>query len=138
VLASVAIGEDGEYYNVNADEMASTCAAACRAALLVFLTDVAGVKDASGYAISTLKTDQIAALAANSVISGGMLPKLRACADAVLQGVTRVRILAASQAELLPRLDVIEEAVGTEVIRGDFHHADAMKEGVRFEYSTAK
>ncbi|MGA8432095.1 MAG: acetylglutamate kinase [Candidatus Sulfotelmatobacter sp.] len=138
VLASVAIGEDGEYYNVNADEMASACAAACRAGTLVFLTDVAGVKDASGRVIPSLSTDEIAALAANSVIGGGMLPKLRACADAVLRGVTRVRILAASHAELLPRLDVIEEAVGTEVTHGDFHPVDAMKEGVRFEYSTAK
>lgn len=138
VLASVAIGDDGEYYNINADEMASACAAACRAEMLVFLTDVAGVKDASGYVMSSLRVDQIAVLAANSVIGGGMLPKLRACSDALLKGVGFVRILAASQAQLLPRLPLIEDAVGTEVIRGDFHPADAMKEGARFEYSIAK
>jgi acetylglutamate kinase len=139
VLASVAIGEDGEYYNVNADEMASACAAACRAAMLVFLTDVSGVNDASGRVIPSLSTDEIAALEANSVVSGGMLPKLRACSYALQRGVGRVRILAATQADLLPSLHLIKDVVGTEVIRGDFHHpADVMKEGVRFEYSTAK
>lgn len=138
MLASVAIGEDGEYYNVNADEMASACAAACRAEMLVFLTDVAGVLDVSGGVIPLLHGEEIPALVSGSVISGGMLPKLRACSDALRQGVGRVRILAASQAELLPRLHLIEDAVGTEVIRGDFHPTDAMKEGVRFEYSTAK
>ena len=48
VLASLRSGADGEYYNVNADEMAAACAAACHANALIFLTDVPGVKDASG------------------------------------------------------------------------------------------
>ena len=48
VLASLALGADGEYYNVNADEMAAACAAACHANALIFLTDVPGVKDAEG------------------------------------------------------------------------------------------
>ncbi len=42
VLSSVALGSDGEYYNVNADQMASACAVACHADTLIFLTDVAG------------------------------------------------------------------------------------------------
>ena len=48
MLASLALGADGEYYNVNADEMAAACAAACHANALIFLTDVPGVKDADG------------------------------------------------------------------------------------------
>jgi acetylglutamate kinase len=48
VLCSMALGFDGEYYNINADEMAAACAIACRADALVFLTDVPGVKGASG------------------------------------------------------------------------------------------
>src|SRR5207244_11621479 len=44
VLSSLALGSDGEYYNVNADQMTSACAIACRAATLIFLPDVAGVK----------------------------------------------------------------------------------------------
>ena len=48
VLSSMALGFDGEYYNINADEMAAACAIACRADALVFLTDVPGVKGANG------------------------------------------------------------------------------------------
>src|SRR5579872_5866908 len=54
VLSSVALGSDGEYYNVNADQMASACAVACRADTLIFLTDVPGVKAADGSVISWL------------------------------------------------------------------------------------
>jgi acetylglutamate kinase len=48
VLSSIALGFDGEYYNINADEMAAACAVACRAEALVFLTDVPGVRGADG------------------------------------------------------------------------------------------
>ena len=58
VLASLALGADGEYYNVNADEMAAACAAACHANALIFLTDVPGVKDAEGAVIPWLSTKQ--------------------------------------------------------------------------------
>src|ERR1700752_2555118 len=51
VLASLALGADGEYYNANADERAAACAAACHANALIFLTDVPGVKDAAGSVI---------------------------------------------------------------------------------------
>ena len=58
MLASLALGADGEYYNVNADEMAAACAAACHANALIFLTDVPGVKDAEGVVIPWLSTKQ--------------------------------------------------------------------------------
>ncbi len=48
VISSVALGSDGQYYNINADQMASACAVACHANALIFLTDVPGVKDADG------------------------------------------------------------------------------------------
>ena len=86
VIASLALGTDGEYYNVNADEMAASCAAACHANALIFLTDVPGVKDAEGTVIPWLSTKQADDLAAHSVISGGMLPKLQACRQALKQG----------------------------------------------------
>src|SRR6201998_4303174 len=61
VISSMALGFDGEYYNVNADEMAAACAGACRADALVFLTDVPGVKGADGEVLRWLSIDQIAA-----------------------------------------------------------------------------
>jgi len=115
VLASLALGSDGEYYNVNADEMAAACAVACHANALIFLTDVAGVKDADGAVIPWLSTSQAENLAANSIVSGGMLPKLEACKKALKQGVGRVRILPAEEAENLPQFYFTKLSCGTEV-----------------------
>jgi acetylglutamate kinase len=115
VIASLALGADGEYYNVNADEMAAACAAACHANTLVFLTDVPGVKDGAGAVMPWLTTKQAAELMAESIISGGMLPKLQACGQALKQGVGRVRILPATEAELLPQFYLEKLSCGTEV-----------------------
>jgi len=115
VMASLALGADGEYYNVNADEMAAACAAACHANTLIFLTDVPGVKDEAGTVMPWLTTKRAAELAAGAVISGGMLPKLQACGQALKQGVGRVRILPATEAELLPQFYMTKLSCGTEV-----------------------
>ncbi len=115
VLASIALGADGEYYNVNADEMAASCAAACHADALIFLTDVPGVKDGAGSVMPWLNTRQIADLTASSVISGGMLPKLHACGQALKKGVGRVRILPASEAGILSQFYLTKLSCGTEV-----------------------
>jgi acetylglutamate kinase len=116
VISSMALGFDGEYYNVNADEMAAACAAACKADTLVFLTDVPGVRDANGDVMRWLSVDQIAVLTKSEVISGGMLPKLSACREALLQGVKRVRILPADVAAVLPDLCTSRVVHGTEVL----------------------
>jgi acetylglutamate kinase len=116
VLSSMALGFDGEYYNVNADEMAAACAIACRADALVFLTDVPGVRGADGQVMRWLSIDQIAEMAKSAIISGGMLPKLGACREALLNGVKRVRILPADAAGYLPDLCSARVAQGTEVM----------------------
>jgi acetylglutamate kinase len=116
VFCSMALGFDGEYYNINADEMAAACAMACRADALVFLTDVPGVKGANGEVLRWLSIDQIAAMAKSAVISGGMLPKLSACREALLNGVKRVRILPADAADCLPDLGSARVIHGTEVM----------------------
>ena len=116
VISSMALGFDGEYYNVNADEMAAACAIACRADALVFLTDVPGVKGANGEVLRWLSIDQIAEMAKTAVISGGMLPKLSACREALLNVVKRVRILPAEAAGSLPDLCSSRVAHGTEVM----------------------
>ena len=116
VLCSMALGFDGEYYNINADEMASACAVACHADALVFLTDVPGVKGANGEVLRWLSIDQIAEMAKTAIISGGMLPKLAACREALLNGVKRVRILPAEAAGVLPDLTSSRVAHGTEVM----------------------
>lgn len=117
VIASIALGIDGEYYNVNADQMATACAIACHAQALVFLTDVPGVKDGDGTVIRWLDVRQIPAMVEDATISGGMLPKLEACTQAKQHGVERVRILPASHADLLPGVFTQRIDYGTEVMR---------------------
>jgi len=117
VLSSVALGGDGEYYNVNADQMAAACAIACQGDALIFLTDVPGVKHADGSVIGRLSTAEVPALIEGAVISGGMMPKMDACLQALKQGVGRVRILPASQAHVLPSFYFERIEYGTEVLR---------------------
>jgi acetylglutamate kinase len=116
VVSSVALGSDGQYYNINADQMASACAVACHANALIFLTDVPGVKDADGLVIRWLDLMTAAELTQRSVIAGGMLPKLQACKDALLHGVARVRILPAAEVEALPEFYFTKIDSGTEVL----------------------
>jgi acetylglutamate kinase len=116
VISSVALGSDGQYYNINADQMASACAVACHANALIFLTDVPGVKDADGLVIRWLDLGTVAALTQSAVIAGGMLPKLQACKDALLHGVNRVRILPAAEVEALPEFYFAKIESGTEVL----------------------
>jgi acetylglutamate kinase len=116
VISSVALGEDGAYYNINADHMASACAVACSANALIFLTDVPGVRDPQGRVIRWLNLSQASELAQKSVIFGGMLPKLEACKHALLRGVNRVCILPAKEVEMLPRLYFEKLDSGTEIL----------------------
>ena len=116
VISSMALGLDGQYYNVNADEMAAACAMACHADALVFLTDVPGVKGSNGEVLRWLSIDQIAEMAKSAIITGGMLPKLGACREALLNGVKRVRILPAEAAASLPDLCSSRVSYGTEVM----------------------
>lgn len=116
VISSLALGSDGEYYNVNADQMASACATGCQANALIFLTDVAGVKDADGVVIRWLAVSTIPQLVRDAVIAGGMLPKLQACQDALRSGVNRVRILPALEAGVLPAFYQTRIECGTEVM----------------------
>jgi len=116
VISSIALGFDGEYYNINADEMASACAIATKADALVFLTDVPGVKGADGNVMRWLSLKQIPELERAMVVSGGMLPKLNACREALTHGVKRVRILPAEAAASLPDLCSSRVNDGTEVM----------------------
>ncbi|MFC6644529.1 acetylglutamate kinase [Granulicella cerasi] len=116
VISSIALGMDGEYYNINADEMASACAVATQADALVFLTDVPGVKGADGEVMRWLSLKDVPELQKQEVVSGGMLPKLNACKEALAHGVKRVRILPADAADLLPAFSSQRIDRGTEVL----------------------
>jgi acetylglutamate kinase len=93
VVAPIAMGVDGETYNINADTMAGAIAAAIGAARFFLLTDVPGVLDKAGELLTDLTPADIAALRADGTITGGMIPKLETCVHAVGQGVGAAVIL---------------------------------------------
>ncbi|MFZ1681765.1 MAG: acetylglutamate kinase [Rhizobiaceae bacterium] len=93
VLAPVAPGRDGHTYNINADTFAGAIAGALRAERLLFLTDVPGVLDANRNLIEELTVAEARALIADGTISGGMIPKVETCIEAIGRGVEGVVIL---------------------------------------------
>jgi acetylglutamate kinase len=93
VLAPVAAGANGGTYNINADTFAGAIAGALKAKRLLLLTDVAGVFDKSKKLIKELTADEARALIADGTISGGMIPKVETCIDALERGVEAVVIL---------------------------------------------
>jgi acetylglutamate kinase len=93
VIAPVGTGEDGETYNINADTAAGAIAGALKARRLLLLTDVPGVLDKSKKLIPELSIKDARRLIADGTISGGMIPKVETCMDAVTQGVKGATIL---------------------------------------------
>ena len=93
VIAPVAPGADGETYNVNADTFAGAIAGALGAARLLFLTDVPGVLDKKGKLLKELTVAEARALIADGTITGGMIPKVETCIEALGRGVEGVVIL---------------------------------------------
>lgn len=93
VIAPVGVSPDGDTYNINADTAAGAIAGKLEAKRLFLLTDVPGVLDGDGNLIAKLSVDQAQALIDDGTISGGMIPKILTCIDAVNQGVEAVVIL---------------------------------------------
>ena len=94
VVAPVATGMDPlETFNVNGDTAAGAIAGALKADRLLLLTDVPGVKDASGEIVTQLNPEQVKAMIADGIISGGMIPKTETALKAIEDGVRAVVIL---------------------------------------------
>ncbi len=93
VVAPIGVDEDGVTHNVNADEAAGAIARALQAEKLILLTDVEGVKDASGHLIGQLSEPEVKKLVAEGTIEGGMIPKVECCLEALRGGVSRAHIV---------------------------------------------
>jgi acetylglutamate kinase len=116
VIAPVGVGPDGQSYNINADLVAGAIAAQLKAAKLMLLTDVAGVKDAGGNLISSLACGELDRQIKSGVISGGMIPKVNCCREAVRGGVAKAHIVD-GRVEHAILLEVFTRAgVGTEIV----------------------
>ncbi|MEL6750831.1 MAG: acetylglutamate kinase [Pseudomonadota bacterium] len=93
VVAPVAFGDGGESYNINADTFAGAVAGAMDATRLLFLTDVPGVLDGNGNLLPRLTVSEARGLIADGTVSGGMIPKVETCIEALERGVEAVVIV---------------------------------------------
>jgi len=93
VIAPVGVGRDGESYNVNADLVAGRVAAALGAEKLILLTDVSGVKNKAGELLSSVPLAEVPELIDNGTVTGGMIPKVTCCTDALTAGVKKAHIV---------------------------------------------
>ena len=93
VIAPIGVGAAGESYNINADLVAGALASTLHADKFVLMTNVAGVLDPEGRLYERLRIAEVQQLMGNGVISGGMIPKLRCCLDALAGGVRAAHII---------------------------------------------
>jgi acetylglutamate kinase len=118
VIAPVSAGESGETYNINADTAAGAIAAAVGATRLLLLTDVPGVLDKEGKLLENLTATQVKALMGDGTISGGMIPKLETCIEAIEGGVEGAVIIDGRVPHSLLLETFTERGVGTFISRG--------------------
>lgn len=92
IISTVGADDSGQIYNINADAAATAIAIALKAENIIFMTDIKGllrdVKD-EGSLISHVTLAQVPQLTKQGIISGGMIPKVECCANAVRQGVKK-------------------------------------------------
>ncbi|MGM0611368.1 MAG: acetylglutamate kinase [Thermodesulfobacteriota bacterium] len=93
IIAPVGVDEQGETYNINADSVAGAVAAALEAKKMILLTDVPGIMDEEGNVISSLNRDSALKVIHGKVVSGGMIPKIKCCLEAVMSGVQKAHII---------------------------------------------
>ncbi len=118
VVATIGADLFGQAYNINADTVAGAIAGALGAEKLVFLTDVAGIRGDPADPASTvarLSCSQLEALIASGAVDGGMIPKARACCDAIAAGVGSAHVLDGRVAHAVLMELFTEEGVGTMV-----------------------
>jgi acetylglutamate kinase len=115
IIAPVGTGDSGETYNINADLVASSMAAALSAKRLIFLTDVEGVLNLSGELISSIDMEKINQMIKEKAISGGMIPKIECALEALKNGVEKVHIINGSKRHALLLELFTDKGIGTEV-----------------------
>jgi acetylglutamate kinase len=117
VIAPVGVGIDGESYNINADLVAGKVASALCAEKLILLTDVKGVLDQEGRLISTMSVSDGLDRIRNGGISGGMIPKVKCCIDALEEGVRKSHIIDGRIKHALLLEIFTNVGVGTEIVK---------------------
>lgn len=116
VIAPVGVGPEGESYNINADVVAGRVSAALHAEKLILLTDTPGVLDSNKKLIPNICVAEMHRLIEDEAITGGMIPKVACCADALQAGVKKAHIID-GRVEHAVLLEIFTDiGIGTEIV----------------------
>lgn len=115
VIAPVGVGPEGESYNINADLVAGRVAAALNAEKLILLTDTPGVLDSGKKLIPNICVAEMHRLIEEECITGGMIPKVVCCADALRDGVKKAHIIDGRMAHAVLLEIFTDVGIGTEI-----------------------
>ena len=121
VVSSLGTDDKGQTYNINADMVATKVAQALQAERLVLLTDVKGVlADArnSSSTIPVIRAGQVAGLINNGVVTGGMIPKVKSCREALLKGVREIDIIDGRVPHAMLKILGTANQLGTRFLKG--------------------
>ncbi|SNZ10005.1 N-acetylglutamate kinase [Persephonella hydrogeniphila] len=116
VIAPIGFDNNGNAYNINADFVAAAVAGALKAEKAIFLTDIEGLKDENGNTISSIDVKSINELIEKGIITGGMIPKVKACVSALEQGVKKAHILDGRVPHCVLLEIFTQEGIGTEIL----------------------
>jgi acetylglutamate kinase len=116
VIAPVGVDDEGTTYNINADSVAGAVASALGAKRLHLLTDVPGLLDADGSLISSLTVREAFEAIESGVVSGGMIPKIKCCIEAVAE-VEKAAILDGRVENCILLELFTRSGIGTEVVK---------------------
>ena len=120
VISSVGLGADNKSYNINADDVSSEIAVSIKAVKLVLLTDVKGImkkKEDENTLISALTMEETGKLIDENVIQGGMIPKVKACTNALAGGVSKTHIIDGRIPHSLLLEIFTDKGIGTEIVK---------------------
>ena len=122
VISPIGFDGDGNIYNINADTAAAAIAGAIGAESLILMTDVRGLLQKAGDADSLIKkvyVSDVPSLIKEGIISGGMIPKVQCCRDAIRNGVNRVFITDGRVKHSILLELLSDEGLGTMFVKGD-------------------
>jgi acetylglutamate kinase len=118
VIAPLGVDKTGCTYNINADTAASAIASSLNAEKLILLTDEEGVLDKQKKLISSIRYDDIPGLILDGIVTGGMIPKLECCRDALDTGVKKAHIIDGRTPYSILLELLTDSGIGTQIMKG--------------------
>ncbi len=122
VVATIGVDSMGQSYNINADTVAGAIAGAIRAEKLIYLTNVEGIRsvaDDPSTLLRQIDVDDLLGLINDGVVSGGMIPKVHSCLDAIASGAGSAHILDGTRDHAVLVEIFTDKGIGTMIKSGE-------------------